>query len=270
MLTCCRHTGNFNFSASAMARFRRYAVRVRTMSFPDSALKLVLQKAALVKALCPDTPSLPNLEEVEVYAAADITWVPLVAMFLHSGVRRLVIHTEDQNGYSFFTYPDFFREVLLRAPSLESLEITPCSMLTVSRVWRPEDAGILASYARQFHDLVRLAAPATVLFHVDNISTALPKLRVLLETTALRPKIVSELSRWPSQIAKSGTSPSLLTIISLNNNISHLRILYLETNMSALDQPNISAFFRMLCDRCLALEELTIMWTLWTLLPRPP
>ncbi|KAJ7878746.1 hypothetical protein B0H14DRAFT_2710739 [Mycena olivaceomarginata] len=160
------------------ARFHRTAVHVRKMWFTQSAAsKDVLERLALMKALCPDLPLLPNLEEITVLPSSQILWVPVVALFLHSGVRRLQILPPDSDGPSFFTYPPFFAEVLLRAPLLESLEIGECSMLTFNRVWRDEDATILASYATQFPRLTHFSAPPSVVAALEDIPTALPHLR---------------------------------------------------------------------------------------------
>ncbi|KAJ7719094.1 hypothetical protein DFH07DRAFT_947188 [Mycena maculata] len=246
-------------------RFRSFTIRIRKIHFPNSALVYALQKLTLVKALCPDLPLLPNLEETEVHASSDITWVPLVAMFLHSGVRRLVIHPSD--GPSFFTYPNFFREVLLRAPSLESLEIKESSLLTFGRDWRPEDPVILAQYASQFPTLIRFAAPAVVLARLQNTPISLPKLRVLIETNALRPKVFIDHFRthWPTPIARIRHLAISVTLTCASqliaaNPMSSLRILYLETFMSQPEQSHMQEFFRTLGNQCPGLEELTLMW----------
>ncbi|KAJ6598352.1 hypothetical protein DFH09DRAFT_1131587 [Mycena vulgaris] len=249
-------------------RFRTFTVRVRKMHFPDLSsynhYASALQNLALLKALCPEMPLLPNLEDVTVHASADIKWVPLVAMFLHSGVRRLVIQPGE--GPSFFTYPDFFREVLLRAPLLESLEIETSSLLTHNRTFRQEDPEILAEYISQFPTLTRLAVPAAVLIRMQNIPSALPELRILHETDALWRKMFVNytITHWPTRIAKiqnlavSVTFACARQLLSVNP-MSHLQILYLETDMVPAGQLDMTEFFRTLCNRCPAFEELTMV-----------
>ncbi|KAJ6551284.1 hypothetical protein B0H19DRAFT_1378058 [Mycena capillaripes] len=256
------------------ARFRSYALRVREISFTHStSLKYMLERLALLKALCPELPLLPNLEKVTVYPSSQIIWVSVVAMFLHSGVRRLEICPPENDGPSFFTYPDFFREVLQRAPLLEDIRIGECSLLTFSRTFREEDATILAGYVSQFPQLMRLSAPGAVLASLQDIPTALPKLRALLEINALRPQITVRDYRgaWrPDQIgttiehlAVSVTFDGAITLLSANR-MAHLRILNLEALMSSEPQnQDMTTFFRTISTRCPALEELTIKWTLY-------
>jgi hypothetical protein len=233
------------------------------------SLESMLKKLALVKALCPDPgPLLPNLTEVKVIPSSQILWVPVVAAVLHSGVRRLVIQPPDSDGPSFFTYPDFFREVLRRAPLLESLEIGENSMLTFSRVWRDEDASILARYACQFPQLTRLAAPPSVVVELEDVRTALPNLRALLEISVLRPKTyVHDLrGRWPTRV---GTKIETLAVsvpfasasqLLVANRMSSLRILYLDAQILEPQQLDMTEFCRTLATQCPALEELIINW----------
>ncbi|KAJ7678080.1 hypothetical protein DFH06DRAFT_1465859 [Mycena polygramma] len=248
-------------------RFRRYAARVRKISFTNSSSsKQILEKLALIKALSPDPSLLPNLETVVVFPSSQIIYVPVVAMFLHNGVRRLKIYPPEGDGPTFFTYPDFFREVLERSPFLESLHIGESNLLTRTRDWRREDAGILAGYASQFPRLIRLAAPAVVLAELKNISTIFPNLRALIETSALSRKVLADHAwQWsirPGPLIEhlafslpfSGATQMLNT-----NPLSHLRILYLEAHIYP-QEPSMTAFFRCLPTRCPALEELTIRW----------
>ncbi|KAJ7705508.1 hypothetical protein B0H17DRAFT_670025 [Mycena rosella] len=186
-------------------------------------------------------------------------------MFLHVGVRRLVIPPEQElnNGPSFFTYPDFFRELLLRAPLLESLEIGASSLLQHMRTFRPEDPEILARHVSQFPTLNRLSVPAAaVLFHLQDISTTLPKLRTLLESDTFQRRMLTFCtSHWPTlhttKIENLAVSVDLncASELLIANRMSHLRILCLETNIS---QSNMKKLFRTLGERCPALEELTI------------
>ncbi|KAJ6504091.1 hypothetical protein C8R47DRAFT_1210182 [Mycena vitilis] len=249
-------------------RFLRYAARVRKISFPVlSSSKPILERLALVKALSPyPGPLLPNLEDVVVFPCSNIAWVPVVAMFLHKGVRRLEIYPPDNDGPSFFTYPEFFREALERAPSLESVHIGESNMLRPNRVWRPEDAGILAGYASRFPHLVSLAAPATVIMELRNIPALLPKLRALLETSALsRTPIADPAGQWAIQPGPliehiAFSLPFLGATRFLNTSpLSHLRILYLEAQIDP-EQPSMAPFFQSLPTRCPALEELTLRW----------
>ncbi|KAJ7883557.1 hypothetical protein B0H14DRAFT_2702228 [Mycena olivaceomarginata] len=250
------------------ARFHRTAVHVRKMWFTQSAAsKDVLERLALMKALCPDLPLLPNLEEITVLPSSQILWVPVVALFLHSGVRRLQILPPDSDGPSFFTYPPFFAEVLLRAPLLESLEIGECSMLTFNRVWRDEDATILASYATQFPRLTHFSAPPSVVAALEDIPTALPHLRVLHELSALRPKIAARdyrLVEWTTplgsaleDLALTATCASALELLTANR-LPSLRILCLEAPMQIAAPQAMASFLRALSTRCTALQELTI------------
>jgi hypothetical protein len=233
----------------------------------SAASKDVLERLALMKALCPYLPLLPNLEEITVLPSSQILWVPVVALFLHSGVRHLQILPPDSDGPSFFTYPPFFAEFLLRAPLLESLKIGECSMLTFNRVWRDEDATILASYATQFPRLTHFSAPPSVVAALEDIPTALPHLRVLHELSALRPKIAARdyrLVEWTTplgsaleDLALTATCASALELLAANR-LPRLRILYLEAPMQIAAPQAMAPFLRALSTRCTALQELTI------------
>ncbi|KAJ7040648.1 hypothetical protein C8F04DRAFT_223923 [Mycena alexandri] len=256
-------------------RFRTFMVRVRTMCFPLTPSKNLLQRLAMIVGLCPDLPFLPNLSKVTVYPSSNIIWVPIVAMFLHCGVRHLIIVPPEGDGPSFFTYPDFFRELLRRAPLLESLQIQSCSLLTFHRMWRPEDAGILADYAAQFSRLIRLVAPAVVVANLKHIHTALPRLRVIKEINASYPKLHINVARddWPVQVANLECLAVTVTFacartLLTENSMLRLQVLYLEAHIRAHEE-SPTQFFQVLANRCPALAELTVRWVQSTMIFNP-
>ncbi|KAJ6466778.1 hypothetical protein C8R45DRAFT_1020091 [Mycena sanguinolenta] len=250
------------------ARFRAIVRHVREMTFPTSNRhQQLLEKLALLKALCPYSPLLPNLEQVTVLPCSQIVWVPVVALFLHTGVRQLEILPPEEDGPSFFTYPDFFREVLLRAPLLEGLKIGECNLLTFARVWRDEDAAILARYATQFQHLTRFSAPPCVIANLTHTVTSLPNLRTLHEIPALRPRAASRdcsdwwtTNRFGSNIEDLAFTAALVPYATqlFRRHMPHLRILHLEARMDTRVPQDMPQFLHALSTRCPVLEELTI------------
>ncbi|KAJ7868876.1 hypothetical protein B0H13DRAFT_2670196 [Mycena leptocephala] len=217
-------------------RFRTFAVRVRKICFPHMtepwSLESMLKKLALVK----------------VIPSSQILWVPVVAAVLHSGVRRLVIQPPDPTGPAF----SHWRK----------------QHVTFSRVWRDEDASILARYACQFPQLTLLAAPPSVVVELEDVRTVLPNLRALLEISVLRPKTyVHDLrGRWPTRV---GTKIETLAVsvpfasasqLLVANRMSSLRILYLDAQILEPQQLDMTEFCRTLATQCPALEELIMNW----------
>ncbi|KAK7035837.1 hypothetical protein R3P38DRAFT_607377 [Favolaschia claudopus] len=252
------------------ARIRKFTMRVKRMGFDCTPWKTQIASFALFKALSPDAPLLPNLEEVVVFPSSEMRWVQLVAMFLHPGVRRLEIRHPEGDGPSYFTYPDFFREFSERCPHLEYLTIHGCSTLTLYRVWRPEDPINLARYAGMFPGLVHLSAPEAVVRHLENIPTTFPNLKRLIEVTSLYPKPYVQLPRhhWEPHIANTRIETLALSLtlacastIITTNHPSHLRTLLLEAHMPRIDQQPLRQFLQALGGSCPALEDLTVRWT---------